>query len=164
MLFKIKKFKAQSIIDQKNLGQLTGHLSYAKYKFKEKINTKEKKFNGAGVYGIFLDDQLIYIGKFQGQKDDWNSGNVVKTRWVKHIGTFTMLDKTVSFNPTIYSKILENIKLSLNTNKNLKTLHSGFISANKNILTRDMGCKSSLERFLIAEKIWKNNPDLDSNI
>ena len=162
MLFKIKKFKAQSIIDQKNLGHLNGHLSYAKYKFKEKINTKEKKFNGAGVYGIFLDDKLIYIGKFQGQKDDWNSGNVVKTRWVKHIGTFTMLDKKVSFNPTIYSKILENIKLSLNTNKNLKILHSGFLAANKNILTRQMDCVSSFERFSIAEKIWKNNPDLEN--
>ena len=58
--------------------------------------------------------------------------------------------------------LFKNIKLSLNTNKNLKILHSGFISANKNILTRDMGCKSSLERFLIAEKIWKNNPDLEN--
>lgn len=162
MLFKIKKFKAQSIIDQKNYGQLNGHLSYAKYKFKEKIGTKEKKFNGAGVYGVFLDDQLIYIGKFQGQKDDWNSGNVVKTRWVKHIGTFTMLDKKVSFNPTIYSKIFKNIKQSLNTNKNLKILHSGFLAANKNILTRQMDCVSSFERFSIAEKIWKNNPDLEN--
>ena len=25
-----------------------------------------------------------------------------------------------------------------------------------------MGCKSSLERFSIAEKIWKNNPDLEN--
>ena len=101
-MYDIFKFSAQKVIDQKYFGKLNGQLNYANYIFKEKECTKENQFKGAGIYGVFLDEELIYVGKFQGQKKDWTRGNVVKSRWTKHVGTLTMLDKNVSFKPTIY--------------------------------------------------------------
>jgi hypothetical protein len=51
---------------------------------------------GAGLYAIFFDALLVYIGVFVGPASNPQGGSVLRTRWIPHIGTMTMRGQRVS--------------------------------------------------------------------
>ena len=58
------------------------------------------EFPGAGLYVIFLDEQLIYLGIYAGSKGDPYSGSALRDRWLKHVGTITFRGKKISLRPS----------------------------------------------------------------
>jgi hypothetical protein len=65
---------------------------WANQTFKKNIT----EIPGPGIYAVFYQENLIYIGKFLGTKVSPFNGDIVGTRWDKHIGSFTMRGYQVS--------------------------------------------------------------------
>lgn len=150
----VKKFSAPQIISHKSVPALRGHLEFANGIFTHSNVLDKKNFIGGGIYGVMLDDRLIYVGKFQGKKKNWRDGNVVSSRWIKHIGTFTMLDRRLSFSKKAMGSVLKDINSIQSSSKGLSVLGDGVLGANSNVLTRDMGLSSTFSRYMIAKKLW----------
>ncbi len=58
---------------------------------------------GSGLYAIFLDGLLVYIGVFVGPALNLRGGSVLRTRWVRHVGTMTMRGQRVSLRANVRS-------------------------------------------------------------
>lgn len=48
---------------------------------------------------------MFYLDKYRGSNSDWQYSNVVESLWVKHIGTFTMLNRKLSFSAKAFIAI-----------------------------------------------------------
>ncbi len=105
---------------------------------------------------------MIYIGKFQGKKYDFSSGNIIEARWVKHISSMTFLGHNLSFS----KKSLENIiKFISNYSDELEgqqsVLFNSILRTDQDLITTDRGCLSTFERFNLGMEIWSSlNIDL----
>jgi len=106
----IQKYSANEVINVGTAPPLLGHLPFANKVFKPSKIHPKSNFKGAGLYAVFFDNQLIYVGKFLGTKRNWDAGNVIASRWVKHIGTFSMLDRKLSFSKRALEAILDQEK------------------------------------------------------
>lgn len=145
------KFHADEIISVERKVPLQNALPFADTIFKRKA--KHPGFGGAGLYAAYFDDQLIYIGKFMGRKDNWTGGNVVEARWSKHIGTFTMRARDFGLSARAFAEISRYIEI---TESGVPAeLFEGFRSAKKEVLCRETGCMSTFSRFHVALNIWQ---------
>ncbi len=61
---------------------------------------------GPGIYLLFYEGRLIYIGKFLGVRNAPFSGDVTSQRWWAHIGTITMRGHRVSFPKGSLARIM----------------------------------------------------------
>ncbi len=61
------------------------------------------KLLGPGVYLIEYEDEIIYIGKFQKEK------NIVGVRWLHHLRTITMRGREVGFSKNTYDEVKKDI-------------------------------------------------------
>ena len=104
-----------------------------------------ESMHGPGVYQIFFEDKLIYVGKF----DTLNDGNVAEERWRKHLETITLRGNRVGFtSPKTVSELID-----LMGNKKLQ----GALMAEKTKLKkrlRDTGVISSRRRIAFANTYW----------
>ena len=108
---------------------------------------------GYGLYGVSFDfkghgHRLIYIGKFQGEKEKGRfGGNIVTERWRRHLYTISMRGHRVGCSKSrlrLFYKMTEgaageNSFLSLLTQKQIVQLTA-----------RDVGCQASLNRLLFS--------------
>lgn len=151
-----KTYKASDILKAVEKKPLPGGLPFCRYSFSPKTSQKTD-FGGAGLYACFYRKELIYIGKYQGSKASFSTGDIVTMRWAKHLGTFTMQAKNLGFS----KKALANI-LSVATDRQMTDLQipqeisDGFINANNSILQRETGCMTTFQRFLVAIEVWRN--------
>ena len=153
--------KAKDVIKYEPFGGIDGYFDYQTYQLKSNKNVNFD-VSGAGLYGILYKDRLIYIGKFQGKKHDFSSGNIIEARWVKHISSMTFLGHNLSFS----KKSLENIiKFISNYSDELEgqqsVLFNSILRTDHDLITTDRGCLSTFERFNLGMEIWSNlNIDL----
>ncbi|WP_157668296.1 hypothetical protein [Croceicoccus marinus] len=68
----------------------------------------QKQFNGPGLYGVFLDKRLFYIGLYAGKEKEPFAGSVLE-RWRKHITYHILRSPEIRFAPSILRKILETL-------------------------------------------------------
>lgn len=144
--------------------------------------TRKKGFDGDTGYGIYLiwfDTELLYLGSFCGTK------SVVRDRWSKHLSTLTLRLRDVSLvqlrspDPTLnsllgvrseddlnnyllwqkeklntrYSSVVDNPRLTEEIFNPLLELNSSSQKAHLNHLMGD-GVNSSRERVSVANKYW----------
>jgi hypothetical protein len=102
---------------------------------------------GAGVYAIFFCDELIYVGKFLGSAKNPAGGNILRSRWDKHLGTLTMTGaktsirrRTLDFLTARYAK---------------HSLTKALMASDLGFLLRDRGCVSTQNRTRFALENWK---------
>ncbi len=62
---------------------------------------------GAGIYGLFLDGALFYVGIYSGAKCDSNGGSVL-TRWRLHLTYQTLRSPNVCFTKADIGRILQD--------------------------------------------------------
>jgi hypothetical protein len=101
--------------------------------------------HGPGVYQIFFEKILVYVGKF----DTLNDGNVAEERWRKHLETITLRGNRVGFtSPKSVQKLID---LMCD-----KKLISALTVEKKNLKKRlrDTGVVSSQNRICFANKNW----------
>lgn len=157
MSISIQEFNAKEIIEYKKTSPLQGHLNFAEGLFKPKSGLDNNKFIGGGIYGIMLDNKLIYVGKFQGKKSNWQDGNIIVSRWIKHLGTFTMLDRRISFSKKAIDLVLRDLFSTNSSYSGPAIFKEGMQAANKVILTTDMGLTSTFSRYTIAKSLWNQD-------
>lgn len=143
-MVKVKSFNAFDIIDVVERENLPGMPGWMNLQFKVKPGLAKDDFKGAGIYAIFYKGELIYIGKFLGKKKAPFEGNVIDTRWTKHIGTLTLRSRTLSMaQKTLHRLFQENHSLILDLqSSNIKTLK------------RDRGNASTYNRFVFGLAHW----------
>ena len=154
MQIQCKTYNAAEIINVEERGPLSGGLPFCRYFFSSKIS-KNVNFGGAGLYACFYHGKLVYIGKYQGTKDDFSAGDIVKMRWSKHIGTFTMQARSLGFSKKALSNVLKAVNTGEYANVKIpQEVRDGFSVANQQMLQRETGCMTTFQRFLVAMEVW----------
>ena len=148
--------QAKDVINFEPFDGIDGYFDYQTYQLK---SVKNVNFNvsGAGIYGVLYKGKLIYVGKFQGTKHDFNAGNVIEARWVKHISSMTFLGHNLSFSKKSLKKITEfisNYSDDLVGQQNV--LFNSILRSDYDLITTDRGCLSTFERFSLGMEIWSN--------
>ena len=72
---------------------------------REEWRGEHQAFQGPGLYGVFFDDELFYIGLYAGKKDRPFGGSVFE-RWHKHIAYQIARSPHLSFTPNGMREIL----------------------------------------------------------
>lgn len=110
---------------------------------------------GAGLYGLFFDDWLIYVGMYRGKGGNPNCGQVARDRWWAHIGSITMRGYRVSV-PKRTRKMIDDGQLA-------RDLASGLSQGNE-LLCKDNGCCTSVNRMKFASSHWQEFKDADGSL
>lgn len=86
--FEIDEYQASDIFYYKTVDPISQKAPF------RNIEVKSKKLvaKATGIYFIFFEDRLLYLGIFSNAK----SGAVDQVRWLKHIETFSMRGKNVT--------------------------------------------------------------------
>ena len=123
---------------------------------------------GSGVYGLFqrrsedTSADLIYIGKYQGHRDQPFAGNVAQQRWWTHIASVTARGDRMS----ISRRTAQYLKTQHCLGADIKSFRELAVDATQNeVLFQDRGCVAGLNRILFALRHWdqfrpESNPDL----
>lgn len=130
----------------------------------------KEKLIGPGIYAICYDQQLVYIGKYLGQKKNPFAGNVVRLRWLQHLGSMTMRDRRVSLSKRSINVLLDpnfsHSHYELIESLALAFENDGSLGSTMPFLQRDRGCLSTVNRVLFALENWPlfskaDGPDLE---
>jgi hypothetical protein len=112
-------------------------------------------FAGPGIYALFFDEGLIYIGKYRGKKNNPFSGDVTRFRWDKHLGTLTMRGRNVSLPPTVLERVLATFSGDL-----IDKLSSG----TSETIGRDRGMVAGFKRVRFAHENWEAFSRLNNEV
>jgi len=153
---KLHFFQGSDVIDVRQDQPLPGNPSFADVVFRPRRNLAPSVVAGAGIYTIHFDGNLLYLGKFQGTTGNPFGGSVIDARWTKHMGTLTMRGRRVSVpNQTI---------------NELASRHRdhpavvGILDADRNVVSKDKGCISSLNRIRFAMQHWDTFADFNPQV
>lgn len=149
-------YLCDNIIQGEVRNPLNGMLPFSRYVLKPKTS-QSLDFGGAGLYACFFRDRLVYVGKYQGLKNDFHSGNIISMRWIKHIGTFTMMARNVSFRKKAMYQIYAELKSKGSTIP--QPILDAFPAVSLGMITRDRGCVSTYARFDVARYVWQELGD-----
>ena len=150
--------KASEIMTMLYRGPLPGSLPFADSNFR--ATESGPNFVGAGLYACFFGERLIYIGKYLGKRQDWQQGNVIEMRWIKHVGTFTMRARNLGFSAVAYDAITEHCAQQGTAVP--EAIRDAFRQADCNVLQRETGCMTTYRRFLVASRIHAEKDGLAS--
>jgi len=139
-------FTFDQIIDFRESPSIPGNPEWMNIRFKRRLKLDNSQFTGLGVYAGFFDNQLIYIGKFLGQKTNPFAGNVIDARWTKHVGTLTLRGRNLSYSTRALDEIYQ---------LSLPEALLGFLQADRQLLSRDRGMSSTLNRFQFGAENWE---------
>jgi len=137
-------FRVSELFSISQIGSLPGNPAWADMKFPLLISGSEN-FKGPGVYALFFDDRLIYVGKFLGRKTNPFLGNIARARWEKHIGSMTLRSRAISFSKTSLQRILDESE---------EMPVSAIRLADHPTLLRDRGTLSTFNRYRFACQHW----------
>lgn len=152
-MVEVKTYNAKSLIHLAPARPIKGHFQTAPFHFR-KCNAGERSLGGAGLYAIFYKGSLIYIGKFLGTRVDWTKGSVLDTRWVKHLKAMTLLGRETSFSQKAWSSVQTAIDAAGSDQPTeVQALRSNIQSSDGDLMTTDMGCRVSYEKYVFAEEI-----------
>jgi hypothetical protein len=104
-LLSVKNYFADDIFTIDLVTPFPGMPSWTNLNFRKKNSENHKIFYGPGIYAIFFEKYLIYIGKFLGKKGDPFAGDIREERWRKHLGTISIRDRNISFSPRTLEEI-----------------------------------------------------------
>ena len=121
--------------------------------FRARSSQHLKERRGCGLYGIFFnppgkdsDDQLIYLGKYLGLKNDPFDGDIVKNRWWAHVATISFRGRRNSIAPATLQSLLDSAYLP-------EQLYNGLADADA-LIHKDRGCGAGLNRVRFAISHW----------
>lgn len=111
-----------------------------------------EKMTGPGVYLIEFKGEIIYIGKYQGQKKNIAKGNIFTDRWCRHLQTLTLRGQRLSIPKRSYLKLRNNYP----------DIDKLLVDQPLEVLHKDKGFNSSYNRSKFAlENVFHLN---DENI
>jgi len=144
-------YQCDNIMQGEARNPLIGMLPFSRYVLKPKV--KSHDFGGGGLYACFFRDRLIYVGKYLGTKKDFRAGNIISMRWVKHIGSFTMMARNLSFS----KKAVEQINQVLASQSDIvpQSILEAFSAVSFETIIRARDCVSTYARFDVAMHIWQ---------
>ena len=153
---KIHEFHGSDVIDVRQDQPLPGNPVFADLIFRPRRNLAQAVVAGAGVYAIHFDGNLLYLGKFQGTKGNPFGGSVVDARWTKHVSTLSLRGRSISVpNQTI---------TQLANSHGHHPAVVGIIGGDRNIVSKDKGCISSLNRIRFAMQHWEAFADFNTEV
>lgn len=140
---------------------LAAHSPFANCRFNVDLEATSRikaELTGPGIYAICYDQQLIYIGKYLGLKENAFAGNVARLRWVQHLGSMTMRDRRVSLSKRSLDVLLDP-NFAHRRHPLIGSLvhafdHERVSGSTKPFLQRDRGCLSTINRILFAIEHW----------
>jgi hypothetical protein len=97
------------------------------------IESHTDTFEGPGLYFMYYEKELVYIGYFFGSEKK----DVRKERWTKELETISMRGRRVGFNETSFRELQKSKNININKPK-----------------IKDTGCVTSKKRIQFADKNW----------
>lgn len=143
----LHEFSGSQVVCFENSPPLEGNPAFADLSFSPRHGLDDRVVAGAGIYAICFDGQLIYLGKFLGKRGNPAGGNIVDARWTKHLGTLTMRGRRVSVPRRTIDALLHAYPGH--------PVAAGIRNADADVVSRDRGCVSSVNRARFAVRHWE---------
>jgi hypothetical protein len=141
-------YNAANILSARPCQPILGNPGWADLRIESNRTLAAESVRGAGLYAIHYDKELIYVGQFRGTRNNAFAGNVCATRWAKHLGTLTLRDRRISFGPVTVD--------AMRTHRPPMSPLVDIVNvAAKEVIHKDRGRVSSLNRALFAAKNWE---------
>lgn len=117
------------------------------------------RIEGAGIYAIFFERDLIYIGVFRGTKANPWAGELTRARWQKHIQTLTGRGRDLSLARRSAADLLA--QLGDDTATGARAICEALRAAEPDVLAKDRGCCTTAARLRFAARHWErfDTPD-----
>lgn len=147
---KLKKWDGGQLVNLHSVEAIAGNPNVFNVVFAAKRTIRKP-----GVYAIFFDDSLLYVGKYQGKKSDPFAGDVVRDRWAKHLATITCRGKSLSMSKKTLSITRREISGSLSK----ASLATSLLDCDDDVTVTDRGCVTSLPRVRFALRNWDQFSD-----
>jgi hypothetical protein len=118
------------------------------------LTLDQEPFKAGGLYGIFFKEtseskpNLIYVGLFRNGKIGSGpvfEGNVLKTRWIKHIATCSLRGEKVGIGARTAQL------MRLDPEHPLSSLGDPHVA---DVIVKDTGCNAGENRTLFAKEHW----------
>jgi len=149
-------YLGSDLVDLNKVLPISGNVASLNLLFTPKTN----KISEPGIYSIFFDDMLLYIGKYQGKSKDPFGGCVNRDRWCKHLATLTLRGKKVSCSLTT----LINLENDIRNNSKLKVAYDEiFGQFNRDVFVGDRGFVTVYPRVRFAMDKWSIFKNLTSD-
>ncbi len=146
-------FIADDLFNIGHVQSIPGMPTWANLRFTKK-KIKPLNFSGSGIYAVFFDKYLIYVGKFLGKKNNPFGGDIRDARWDKHLGSMTLRSRNTSFSKKSLGRILHSDGPHLVGDLRI---------ADQDTLLRDRGCLSTFNKFSFGSRYWNLFQNLDES-
>ncbi len=149
------KLTGNEFCDFKEVDPLPDIPPIANFEFKTK-----KDFDpivGSGIYSIYYDSMLLYIGKYRGIKKEGPFSGSVTDRWYKHIALLTGRSKRMCFPKRKDSSVFDEIK---DWKKDYK-LKDIILKCETKVMKKDRGHNYSFRKFKFSAENWDDFKNLD---
>lgn len=73
------------------------------------------ELRGPGIYGLFLDDRLFYVGVYAGRRHEPFAGSALHLRWHMHVTYHTLRSPAVNFRAEQMNRILRELNGPVST-------------------------------------------------
>lgn len=138
-----KVYCGSALVDLNQVFPITGNIDSLNLLFKPRT----QKISEPGIYAIFFDDLLLYIGKYQGTSKDPFGGCVNRNRWCKHLATITLRGKKVSCKRATLTALKSDQKMKNKLDEVLGEF-------DENVFIGDRGCITVGPRIRFALDKW----------
>lgn len=140
-------FHASELFEAREDVAWAGNPDWLNITFIKRHRDDRESFGGSGIYAIFLDDLLVYLGQFVGPNDNIRGGDIRSIRWQAHLGTLTFRGKKLSIGKRTADELL------LDQSEPYASLARS--SANELALIRkDQGMVASPAKLAFAAERW----------
>ena len=101
---------------------------------------------GTGIYALFYDGRLFYIGIFAGTGPS-KRGNVIRERWRKHLGGMTLRGRNVTICNTDVQRI--------SARNDRGQLGQAILNATRAVMIKDKGLQTTYCKYKFANEHWE---------
>lgn len=136
------EFTAAEIFDLETHSPAPGAPRFLNLDFKPKQSRKEMfDGHGPGIYSIFFEDKLIYVGLFANTSSD-----ITRLRWQRHLQTLSLRGRNVGMSEATFQALLQDGRF--------QAMKTGFSQANPEWVVKDRGFQTTVNRARFAADHW----------
>jgi hypothetical protein len=145
-------FSGTELFSIRSRAPFAGGLAGADLQFKPRSRSR---LGGAGLYAITwgAEERLIYLGMYRGTKTALHGGCVVRARWWAHVSGLSARGHKLSLSKRGIAQVSESF--ADRTEHGFVALRAAVLAANPDVLARDRGCQSTVQRMAFAAREYE---------
>lgn len=156
--------RASELVHLRQLSSVPGKPEWMNLRAAPALPPSFPELRGPGIYGLFLDDRLFYVGVYAGRSHAPFAGSALHLRWHMHVTYHTLRSPAVNFRAEQMNRILRELDGPVSTafaellggrDVDCRTLDPAQhpLLGTVNVKGRQEGC-CTINKVAFAERNW----------